>query len=203
MTCGRAHQASGEHTHNGAAASHSAELVRGKFIRQFPKAPSSALRAPRIKSGAGSSPQGEKERCGWRRRFASVLVVLMPAACSILYTQAAAACPSASEGYERLATPEAEIAYRWEPADVKVGRFFEAEVVACRMPGAGEVSRIVIDARMPAHGHGMNVEPALSIEDGVLVARGMLLHMIGHWELYVDLTRGPLTERAQFDFELR
>jgi hypothetical protein len=49
----------------------------------------------------------------------------------------------------------------------------------------------------------MNVEPALSIEDGVLVARGMLLHMIGHWELYVDLTRGPLTERAQFDFELR
>ena len=41
------------------------------------------------------------------------------------------------EGFTRLASPEAEIAYRWEPEHLKVGQFFAAEVIACRAPGAG------------------------------------------------------------------
>jgi hypothetical protein len=44
----------------GEAVSHTAELVRGDFMTRPGKAPSYALRAPRIESGAGSSPQGEK-----------------------------------------------------------------------------------------------------------------------------------------------
>ena len=55
---------------------------------------------------------------------------------------------------------EAEIAYRWEPAELKVGRFFAAEVIACRAPDAEPVRAIVLDAHMPAHGHGMNYRPA-------------------------------------------
>ncbi len=61
------------------AVSPSAELVRGDFPVGM-KASSSALRAPRIKSGAGSSPQGEKGRCShrgatvsWMMAFASIL----------------------------------------------------------------------------------------------------------------------------------
>jgi len=30
----------------------------------------------------------------------------------------------------------------------------------------------------------------------------MLLHMIGRWEIHVDVLNGPLIERAQFDLEL-
>src|SRR5262245_8833653 len=67
-----------------------------------------------------------------------------------LLAQPAAACPGSAEGYTRLATPEAEIAYRWEPGTLKVGQFFKMEVVACRAPGA--VESVIVDAQMPAHG---------------------------------------------------
>ncbi len=62
---------------------------------------------------------------------------------------------------------------------------------------------LFVDARMPAHGHGMNQEVRpLRQADGSWRVEGMLLHMFGHWELYVDVTRGARTERAQLDIEL-
>ena len=49
-------------------------------------------------------------------------------------------------GFPRLASPEAEIAYRWEPSALKVGQFFAAEVIACRAPGPEAVREVVLDA---------------------------------------------------------
>ncbi|MFT5049031.1 MAG: hypothetical protein ACI8QZ_000420 [Chlamydiales bacterium] len=64
-------------------------------------------------------------------------------------------------------------------------------------------AEIALDARMPAHGHGMKIEPTpVQNAEGGFDVPGMLLHMVGHWELYVDLTEGAVTERAQFDIEL-
>jgi len=64
-------------------------------------------------------------------------------------------------------------------------------------------AEIRLDARMPAHGHGMTRDVKLEPQpDGSWLARGLLFHMVGHWELYVDLRRGPITERAQFDIDL-
>ena len=34
-------------------------------------------------------------------------------------------------------------------------------------------------------------------------AEGLLFHMSGHWELYVDITQGGSTERAQMDVDLK
>jgi hypothetical protein len=64
-------------------------------------------------------------------------------------------------------------------------------------------AEIHVDARMPAHGHGMTHDATLEAQpDGSWIARGLLFHMVGHWELYVDVRRGAITERAQFDIEL-
>ena len=64
-------------------------------------------------------------------------------------------------------------------------------------------AEIRVDARMPAHGHGMTRDATLEIQpDGSWLVRGMLFHMVGHWELYVDLRRGAITERAQIDIDL-
>ncbi len=58
---------------------------------------------------------------------------------------------------------------------------------------------IVVDARMPHHGHGMNQDPTVtSGSPGNFEVRGMRLHMTGHWEVYVDVRQGPVTERAEF-----
>jgi hypothetical protein len=62
---------------------------------------------------------------------------------------------------------------------------------------------ITIDAAMPAHSHGMLNAPIVERRpDGTFHVSGMLFHMSGHWEFYVDITRDGITERAQADIEL-
>ena len=62
---------------------------------------------------------------------------------------------------------------------------------------------ISIDARMPHHRHGMTRVPIVSHhDDGEFRARGMLFHMPGDWQMYVDVTDGVVTERAQINVVL-
>lgn len=60
-----------------------------------------------------------------------------------------------------------------------------------------------LDARMPRHGHGMNQDPLIKrTAAGCYTAHGLRLHMTGHWEIYLDVRLGALTERAEFTLEL-
>lgn len=78
---------------------------------------------------------------------------------------------------------------------------FELELWIADASAPDELAReitLAVDAAMPEHGHGMVRRPIVErIGDGHFVARGMLLHMSGRWELYFDVTRGAVTERAQ------
>ncbi len=87
------------------------------------------------------SPLWGGDRGGGHRRTGAESAVRASRSCSrssILGAGGAAAC-EVPEGFARLASPQAEIAYRWEPAELKVGRFFAAEVIACRAPDAEPV----------------------------------------------------------------
>lgn len=58
---------------------------------------------------------------------------------------------------------------------------------------------VAVDARMPAHNHGMNLQPRVTPAGaGTFRADGLLFHMPGTWELYVDVTRAAEMERATF-----
>lgn len=117
---------------------------------------------------------------------------------------AAQACPPEGEGFRRLKSAEAEIAYRWDPARLKVGRFFAAEVVACRALGPEPVGRIAIDATMPAHGHGMNYRPkAERAGAGHYRFTGLMLHMPGTWRLTFDLFQGGKRTRLTREVEIK
>jgi hypothetical protein len=119
-----------------------------------------------------------------------------------LYASGAAAC-TVPEGFTRLATAEAEVAYRWEPAELKVGQFFAAEVIACRAPGPGTVGEIVLDAQMPAHGHGMNYRPTPEkTGPGRFRFTGLMLHMPGTWRLTFDLFQGSRRTRLMREINL-
>ncbi|MHC4991263.1 MAG: hypothetical protein ACYTGC_09810 [Planctomycetota bacterium] len=62
-------------------------------------------------------------------------------------------------------------------------------------PGAVQLE---VDARMPAHRHGMNTMPEVRrADDGSFVVDGMMLHMSGDWVLYFDITQDGTTERAE------
>jgi len=129
-------------------------------------------------------------------------VLILAGLATFSLAAAAIACPAAELGFQRLKTADAEVAYRWEPAELKVGQFFAAEVVACRAPEP--VAEIAIDATMPAHGHGMNYRPA-AVRAGAGHYRftGLMLHMPGAWRVTFDLIQGAKRTRLTHEVNLR
>ena len=66
---------------------------------------------------------------------------------------------------------------------------------------------VLVDATMPHHGHGMNVEPRIDATGGGrFTAEGMLMHMPGRWEFTVDVldedSGRAEVERAQWTVTL-
>ena len=104
------------------------------------------------------------------------------------------------------------------PSEVKLGEPFtlqievrgEGEAVWSSAEGAGNPGnaqtwsglaaavKLSVDASMPHHGHGMNIEPAVRrVSEHRWVAEGLLLHMPGMWIITLDLGEGGVTSRAQ------
>jgi hypothetical protein len=93
---------------------------------------------------------------------------------------------------------------RWQPSvdPLPLNESFNATLwLSSSADGAPiEGAHVSVDCRMPAHRHGMLQEVEITDEgQGRYQVLGLLCHMVGHWVLHVDLTRGAVTERAQFD----
>jgi hypothetical protein len=59
--------------------------------------------------------------------------------------------------------------------------------------------KVVVDADMPAHRHGMNTKPELVEQgEGRYQVDGMLFHMAGEWVITVDVGSGEASERVTF-----
>jgi hypothetical protein len=97
------------------------------------------------------------------------------------------------------------VTWQSKPDPVPLNATFELEVEVVDVAG-GDVAALELaaDAAMPDHSHGMNTQPRVTrLGPGRFRVEGMLMHMPGYWELYFDLARGPLRERAQFPIELQ
>lgn len=74
-----------------------------------------------------------------------------------------------------------------------------------RADGAALPSELVIkvDADMPSHGHGINTEPEIKkVSTGKYEVNGLLFHMGGDWELYIDVIEDGIPDRATIPFTL-
>jgi hypothetical protein len=98
------------------------------------------------------------------------------------------------------------VVYKVEDAGIRRGETFALDAWVF---GAEEATAprtdvsLAVDAAMPQHGHGMNRVPRIEkLPDGEFRVDGLLFHMPGKWELYFDVARGPLVERAQVDVEV-
>ena len=95
------------------------------------------------------------------------------------------------------------LVWRVEPAPLKLGEFFAIVVSACER-GAQRVSRLKVDATMPAHNHGMNYLPTITADgSGTFTARGLLLHMPGHWQLAFDVASEAAREQLRANVDLK
>ena len=137
-----------------------------------------------------------------RHRYAFPLAAMLALSLSA-DAQPGSHCLSSGQRFERLTAANVEVAYRWDPATLKVGQFFSAEVIACRS-GTG-VTRITLDATMPAHSHGMNYRPkAALVAPGHYRFTGLMLHMPGRWQIVIDLYDGTtLVQRLTRNIDLK
>lgn len=97
------------------------------------------------------------------------------------------------------------VGYTSTPAPVPLNEPFDLRVTLARTDGQPmpEGTVIEVDAAMPAHNHGMTTQPVATREaDGTYSVDGMLFHMAGAWELYVDVREGDAIDRATFDIVL-
>lgn len=81
----------------------------------------------------------------------------------------------------------------------KIGKRFDLELIVCG-DEVEAVERVVVDANMPAHRHGMNYRPIVTTLDaGRYKASGMLFHMPGEWQIVVDTFSAQTTRRHVLD----
>lgn len=96
------------------------------------------------------------------------------------------------------------VSFEPSPRPIPLNQPFDVAFTVSARGGAtlGSVS-VDVDARMPAHRHGMSrAAKVTSLPGGKYLAQGLMLHMPGRWELYFDITEGGRTERAQVDVDL-
>lgn len=77
-----------------------------------------------------------------------------------------------------------------------------------RDPGSPELVsedvRLSVDGWMPDHLHGFVIRPSVArTGPGQYTVSNMLLHMEGKWQIFFDITRGAISERAQIDLFIR
>ena len=98
------------------------------------------------------------------------------------------------------------VSYEPRPDPIPLNEPFtlEVQVLDGRQKKAAVADiRLEVSASMPEHRHGMNRRPTvLSQGAGRFTVSGMLFHMPGRWQLYFDVTRGAITERAQLTIDL-
>lgn len=139
----------------------------------------------------------------WRRPspFVSVLLALALAGCD-----GGATPPAAASGKKTFESNDGryKVELETKPAAIEVNQPFDVTLTVTPKSGAAKDVAVVVDARMPAHFHGMNRVAKVSNTGGnTWKAEGLVFHMPGHWELYVDITEGGTTERAQMDVNLK
>ncbi len=83
------------------------------------------------------------------------------------------------------------------PDPLRLSEPFGMELLVC---DAGPVSRVEVDAHMPAHQHGMNYVPRVRVQaDGQYIVSDMVFHMPGHWRVTVAVHGATATHHYAAD----
>lgn len=109
--------------------------------------------------------------------------------------------------WETMQTRTGSTRVRWRAAEgtLPFNEYFDLLIELERTEDDAPISgaQVFVRCEMPAHKHGMNVEPrSKELGDGRYRVEGMLLHMTGDWVLGVDLVVDDLAESASFPFHL-
>jgi hypothetical protein len=129
---------------------------------------------------------------------------LLLAAAAASAAGAALACDPPAGFPLRADSARYAVFFRTDPDALDIGKYFSVEAIACPKPGGAAPSGLKVDAQMPAHRHGMNSRTTVEqTAPGRFLARGMMFHMLGVWQIVFDVEGAGGTERATRELDLR
>lgn len=150
----------------------------------------------------GTLPPDLAEAIAWKNAHALIMPVWQSN--RAVTAEPTDVCSADKKGYElsngelrALVTPIGHIS---------VSEAFDAVLTVCGE--ALSTATVSLDARMPAHGHGMNYEPTITRIDTAdhyqqYRLEGLVLHMPGTWQWQVDVRTDDTRNTLQQDFDLR
>ncbi len=96
------------------------------------------------------------------------------------------------------------ISYQPNPDPIPLNQHFRMTFLVQDLSGKGlDGLKLKVDAGMPEHNHGMSVKPKLkALGKGRYEVRGLLFHMPGYWEVYLDTPYQDKLERTTFGMTL-
>lgn len=109
----------------------------------------------------------------------------------------------AAPGVTRAEGRTTVVAFKTQPAQIKVGEVFTLDATVCAKSGAAlAVSALKVDATMPAHRHGMNYQPSVVKKEGAYHVSGLVFHMPGSWQFGFDVDTAVGRERVVSSYQL-
>jgi hypothetical protein len=93
----------------------------------------------------------------------------------------------------------------FDPSPIPRNEHVDMTLSLRRKDGAAlsEGLSVKVDADMPSHGHGINTAPEIQkVTTGKYEVKGLLFHMGGEWELYIDVMEDGIPDRATIAFTL-
>lgn len=140
----------------------------------------------------------------WYTIPCALLLALVGASCS----PDESASGSADEAYwQSKPTRNGATVVRWRVRGgaIPLNEYFELQIELSEAEGGAPIkgAQVFVRCEMPAHGHGMTVEPRSREEQpGAYLVEGMLLHMAGDWVLAVDTVIDGVAQSAEFPLVL-
>ncbi len=122
-------------------------------------------------------------------RAASLALALLVLGCPVW-----AACGDALPQRGRLLAQDAhwQVAFVAVPGPLVANKPFALDLVVCPAAAGGRLTRLGVDADMPAHKHGMNYRTVVTpTGEHRYRADGLLLHMPGRWRFLLELEVAP------------
>ena len=148
----------------------------------------------------------------WKRKTSKITLLFLLATMNFGFTACSPPLPPSeatsisevSETNEALsAGGNYRVSYAADPHPIPLNVHFEISVNVVSTNDDTKPITIEVSADMPAHGHGINTAPSVQDQgNGKFSVEGLLFHMKGDWELYVDIIDGPVRERAVFPITL-
>ena len=106
------------------------------------------------------------------------------------------------EGDSSVTTDGLTFTIATTPEMMPLNELFTMTVSVVDADGTAVDGSLSFDATMPAHGHGMNVEPTIESADaGTFTISGINFHMPGTWKLDFSFETESSTTAATLDYE--